>query len=81
VNLLKSLQARADAEKKDGGKDDKMEELLRRVDAGFLAMIKEAEDDESNTNNTNSSNNNNSSSSRNNNNHAHSPDDSESADA
>jgi hypothetical protein len=55
-----------------------MEELLRRVDAGFLAMIKEAEDDESNTNNTN--NNNNSSSSRNNN-HAHSPEDSESADA
>merc|ERR1711998_283556 len=34
------------AEKKDG-KDDKMEELLRKVDADFLAMIKEAEDDES----------------------------------
>ena len=32
--------------KKDG-KDDKMEELLRKVDADFLAMIKEAEDDES----------------------------------
>jgi len=34
------------AEKKDG-KDEKMEELLRQVDASFLAMIKEAEDDES----------------------------------
>ena len=34
------------AENKDG-KDDKMEELLRKVDADFLAMIKEAEDDES----------------------------------
>eukprot|EP00752_Nemacystus_decipiens_P011332 g10069.t1 len=37
---------RADAEKKDG-KDERMEELLRKVDADFLAMIKEAEDDES----------------------------------
>ena len=34
------------ADKKDG-KDEKMEELLRKVDADFLAMIKEAEDDES----------------------------------
>jgi dynein intermediate chain 2 len=45
---------RGDAESKDesdsearGGKDEKMEELLRKVDADFLAMIKEAEDDES----------------------------------
>eukprot|EP00611_Tribonema_gayanum_P022017 TRINITY_DN4346_c0_g2_i3.p1 TRINITY_DN4346_c0_g2~~TRINITY_DN4346_c0_g2_i3.p1 ORF type:complete len:599 (+),score=167.96 TRINITY_DN4346_c0_g2_i3:195-1991(+) len=38
-------KARAESEKKDG-KDERMEELLRRVDAGFLAMIKEAEDDE-----------------------------------
>merc|ERR1719199_1304894 len=47
----KKLQFEADkqaeaAEKKDG-KDEKMEELLRKVDADFLAMIKEAEDDES----------------------------------
>jgi len=34
------------ADKKDG-KDEKMEELLRKVDADFLSMIKEAEDDES----------------------------------
>lgn len=33
------------AEKKEG-RDDKMEELLRQVDADFLAMIKVAEDDE-----------------------------------
>lgn len=33
-------------EKKDA-KDEKMEALLRKVDADFLAMIKEAEDDES----------------------------------
>merc|ERR1712070_1102807 len=33
-------------EKKDG-KDEIMEGLLRKVDADFLAMIKEAEDDES----------------------------------
>jgi dynein intermediate chain 2 len=37
------------AEKKDG-KDERMEELLRKVDADFLAMIKEAEDDESKAN-------------------------------
>lgn len=39
-------KSREGAEKKDG-KDEKMEELLRKVDADFLAMIKEAEDDES----------------------------------
>lgn len=39
-------RAREAAEKRDG-KDDKMEELLRKVDADFLTMIKEAEDDES----------------------------------
>jgi dynein intermediate chain 2 len=55
----KKLQFESDkqaeaAEKKDG-KDEKMEELLRKVDADFLAMIKEAEDDESKAseNNTN----------------------------
>jgi dynein intermediate chain 2 len=37
---------RVASEKKDG-KDEKMEELLRKVDADFLGMIKEAEDDES----------------------------------
>merc|ERR1711988_2038140 len=42
---LKRAKA-AEGEKKDG-KDEKMEELLRKVDADFLAMIKEAEDDES----------------------------------
>ena len=35
-----------DDNKKDA-KDEKMEALLRKVDADFLAMIKEAEDDES----------------------------------
>jgi len=39
-------RSRESADKKDG-KDEKMEELLRKVDADFLAMIKEAEDDES----------------------------------
>merc|ERR1711988_344678 len=48
---LKRAKA-TEAEKMDGaedkdGKDEKMEELLRKVDADFLAMIKEAEDDES----------------------------------
>jgi dynein intermediate chain 2 len=38
--------ASTSAEKKDG-KDEIMEGLLRKVDADFLAMIKEAEDDES----------------------------------
>lgn len=33
-------------DKKDA-KDERMEELLRKVDADFLTMIKEAEDDES----------------------------------
>ncbi|CAM9744463.1 unnamed protein product [Ascophyllum nodosum] len=36
---------KADADQKDG-KDQRMEELLRKVDADFLAMIKEAEDDD-----------------------------------
>lgn len=39
-------KAREGQEKKDA-KDEKMEALLRKVDADFLAMIKEAEDDES----------------------------------
>merc|ERR1712070_274693 len=34
----------ADDKAKDG-KDQKMEDLLKKVDADFLAMIKEAEDD------------------------------------
>jgi dynein intermediate chain 2 len=37
---------RESQDKKDA-KDEKMEALLRKVDADFLAMIKEAEDDES----------------------------------
>lgn len=36
-----------EAQEKKDAKDDKMEALLRKVDADFLAMIKEAEDDES----------------------------------
>ena len=39
-------KAREAQEKKDG-KDDKMEEILRKVDADFLAMIKKVEDEES----------------------------------
>jgi len=38
---------KAEAAEKTAGKDEKMEELLRKVDADFLAMIKDAEDDES----------------------------------
>ena len=38
-----------DAQDKKDAKDEKMEALLRKVDADFLAMIKEAEDDESKT--------------------------------
>ncbi len=36
-----------EAQDKKDAKDEKMETLLRKVDADFLAMIKEAEDDES----------------------------------
>jgi dynein intermediate chain 2 len=36
-----------EAQDKKDAKDEKMEALLRKVDADFLAMIKEAEDDES----------------------------------
>jgi len=36
-----------DVQEKKDAKDEKMEALLRKVDADFLAMIKEAEDDES----------------------------------
>ena len=39
-------RSRESQDKKDA-KDEKMEALLRKVDADFLAMIKEAEDDES----------------------------------
>ena len=38
---------RARRRTRNGVKDEKMEALLRKVDADFLAMIKEAEDDES----------------------------------
>ena len=50
---LKRLRASEDqakmleAQERKDAKDDKMEALLRKVDADFLAMIKEAEDDES----------------------------------
>ena len=40
-NKLREAQDKKDA------KDEMMEALLRKVDADFLAMIKEAEDDES----------------------------------
>ena len=43
---LKREKEREAQEKKDG-KDDKMEEILRKVDAEFLAMIKKVEDQES----------------------------------
>ena len=43
---LERDKAREAQEKKDG-KDDKMEEILRKVDADFLAMIKKVEDEES----------------------------------
>jgi membrane protein involved in colicin uptake len=45
-SLDQEAKARESQDKKDS-KDEKMEELLRKVDADFLAMIKEAEDDES----------------------------------
>jgi len=49
IRRQRSLES--DSKEMDGsekeGKDEKMEELLRKVDADFLAMIKEAEDDES----------------------------------
>lgn len=37
---------KAEGDRAGAGKDDKMEELLRTVDANFLGMIKEAEDSE-----------------------------------
>ena len=51
-DLRRAKAAEEEASKKEAGdkkdgKDEKMEELLRKVDADFLAMIKEAEDDES----------------------------------
>merc|ERR1711968_322166 len=45
-DALKKEKEREAQEKKDG-KDDKMEEILRKVDAEFLAMIKKVEDQES----------------------------------
>lgn len=39
-------QASDAVSKEAGGKEDEMEETLRRVDAEFLAMIKEAEEDD-----------------------------------
>lgn len=50
LKRTKAAEAEArnrEAAEKSDGKDEKMEELLRKVDADFLAMIKEAEDDES----------------------------------
>ena len=44
--LETEAKSREGQDKKDA-KDEKMEALLRKVDADFLAMIKEAEDDES----------------------------------
>ena len=44
--MEQDVKNREGQDKKDA-KDEKMEALLRKVDADFLAMIKEAEDDES----------------------------------
>merc|ERR1711916_132558 len=51
-DLKRAKAQEAEAKSKEGqekkdAKDEKMEALLRKVDADFLAMIKEAEDDES----------------------------------
>jgi dynein intermediate chain 2 len=46
---MESDSRNRDAQDKKDAKDEKMEALLRKVDADFLAMIKEAEDDESKT--------------------------------
>ena len=45
-----ATEKKASESEKTDGKDEAMEELLRKVDADFLAMIKEAEDDESKAN-------------------------------
>jgi hypothetical protein len=44
---LENDKSNKEAQDKKDAKDEKMEALLRKVDADFLAMIKEAEDDES----------------------------------
>merc|ERR1711976_787227 len=46
AKLKEAEQSQREAADKKDGKDDKMEDLLRKVDANFLAMIKEAEDDD-----------------------------------
>ena len=40
-------EAKGGDSRKPDGKDEKMEEILRKVDAEFLAMIKDAEEEES----------------------------------
>merc|ERR1711871_981794 len=45
-NAKYEKEKQKEAEAKAGGKDDKMEETLRQVDAEFLAMIKAVEDKE-----------------------------------
>lgn len=45
--ILESENRNKEAQDKKDAKDEKMEALLRKVDADFLAMIKEADDDES----------------------------------
>ena len=47
LRALDSESKIRESQDKRDNKDEKMEELLRKVDADFLAMIKEAEDDES----------------------------------
>jgi dynein intermediate chain 2 len=49
MRALEAEQKSREANDKKEAKDEKMEALLRKVDADFLAMIKEAEDDESKT--------------------------------
>lgn len=47
ANSSSASASASSADNKKESKDDAMETLLRKVDADFLAMIKEAEDDES----------------------------------
>lgn len=47
LRTQRSQEASREAQEKKDEKDEIMEALLRKVDADFLAMIKEAEDDES----------------------------------
>lgn len=51
ADIMRRARATEDGDRKEehapDGKDEKMEEILRKVDAEFLAMIKDAEEEES----------------------------------